>query len=80
MLLWDEEHLFDHYEVYCYGTDTLLSQRVVLIDEGYARTHRSWISDKLREKVLHLIGSYNLTNNFRGEGDKEGEGTFAPTD
>ena len=28
-LLWDEEHLFDHYEVYCYGTEKALTKRMV---------------------------------------------------
>ena len=56
VLLWDEEHLFDHYEVYCYGTDKLLSHRMVLIDEVYAKAHPSSIPDELREKVLRRIG------------------------
>ena len=25
VLLWDEEYLFDHYEVYCYGTEKALT-------------------------------------------------------
>ena len=37
VLLWDEEHLLDHYEVYCFGTEEALTDRMILIDDGYAR-------------------------------------------
>ena len=33
VLLWDEEHLFDHYEVSCYGTEMVLTDRMILIDD-----------------------------------------------
>ena len=45
VLLWDEEHLFDHYEVYSYGTQKVLTERMILIDDLYAETHPSSIQE-----------------------------------
>ena len=56
VLLWDENHLFNHYKVYCYGTDKRLSHLMVPKDEVNAKAHPSPIPGKLREKVLRQIG------------------------
>ena len=56
VLLWGEEHIFDHYEVYCYGTEKALTERMILIDDVYARAHPSSIPEELRAKVLRRIG------------------------
>ena len=56
VLLWDEEHLFNHYEVYCYGTDKALTDYMILIDEAYAKAHSFSIPEELRAKVLRRIG------------------------
>ena len=56
-LLWDEELLWDHYEVYCYGTERVLAAHMVLIDEAYARAYPASIPDDLRDKVLRRIGT-----------------------
>ena len=54
--LWDEEHLFDHYEVECYWTVKSLTNTMILIDDAYAKAHPSAIPEELRTKVLRRIG------------------------
>ena len=56
VLVWDEEHLFDHYEVYCYGTEKILTERMILIDDAYTKAHPTSIPEELRAKVLRRIG------------------------
>ena len=60
-LLWDEEHMFGHYEVYCYGTKKVLTDRMILVDYAYAKVHPSSIPEELRSKVLRRIGYKDKT-------------------
>ena len=56
VLLWDEEHLFDLYEFYCFGTDKEITERMVLFDDAYAEAPPSSIPEKLKTKLLWRIG------------------------
>ena len=54
-LLCDEEHQFNHYEVYCYGTKKALTDSMIPIDDAYANANPSSISEMLQTRVLRRI-------------------------
>ena len=56
VLVRNEEHLFDHYKVYCYGTEKVLTEKMILIDDDFAKADPTSIPEDLRAKVLRRIG------------------------
>ena len=56
-LLWNEELLWTHYDVYCYGTRRELILSMTLVDETYAKDNPTCIPDELQEAVLKRISS-----------------------
>ena len=45
-----------YYEVYCYGTDEVITKRMIRIDDPYAKAHSTLIPKILCAKLLRRIG------------------------
>ena len=54
-LLWNEEMPWNHYEVYCYGTQRTLTADMTLIDENFAKVNRQCIPEELQAEVFQRI-------------------------
>ena len=55
LLFGSEEMPWNHYEVYCYGTQRILTADMTLIDENFAKANRQCIPEELQAEVFQRI-------------------------